>query len=314
MAGIFISHRAGSASIVKDFAGEFIVRECGIKPEHIFMTLPGTEVPGGSMMYSRVIRALLDAPVIIIWGEPQYFQSSNCVIEFGASLSAKGKVFYLLSPETSWESVPAEFSWVCWRYAHDREVMNEIRVMLENSEYIDRAPHLRIEGYCRWPSSASDKSANNLNEFRKSWPRLIHSRPIEHDSGKTGAVFGLLVWRLEDGRSIPVVYADDDQMSVMNADQLVEDLKSKYGVDEIYALWPDLDMGVCAHSGRGGTRRHVEQELRDMRIPLPQIEPSSASNREQSYLMPEWYAEWDEDHPNGTASTPIKQPRNRLSS
>lgn len=298
MAGIFLSHRSSSEGRVKDFVGHFLVRTCGVDPWHVFTTFQGAEVPPGSMTYPRILGALMDAPIIVLWADEEYFESLNCLTELGASIAARGEVYCLLSPEMSIDRVPEELKWMAWRYAHDPDLLHDLRSSIEGSPDIDRAPHLQEADYPWLFAGVDEHASNNLEEFQRTWPKLVEHRPVHFSAGRMNAAFGLSVWLLADQRVVPVVYADRDQISVLNADSLVEYLKEKYSVPEIYALWPEEEIGVSAHMGDGGMRQHVQDELIAMGIPLPQTSPSAELRTEKNYWAPSWFVAWAD-----TAST-----------
>ncbi|MDD1475478.1 hypothetical protein [Arthrobacter sp. H16F315] len=292
MAGIFLSHRSSSQVRVKDFVGHFLVRTCGVDPWHVFTTFQGTEVPPGSMTYPRVLGALMDAPIVVLWADQEYFKSLNCLTELGASIAARGEVYCLLSPEMSIDQIPVEFKWMAWRYAHDPDLLNDLRSSIEGSPDIDRAPHLQEADYPYWFAGVDGQAAKDLEEFQRTWPKLVEHRPVHFSTGRKNAAFGLSVWILADQRVVPIVYADRDQISVLNADPLVEYLKEKYSVPEIYALWPEEEIGVSAHMGDGGVRQHVQDELIAVGIPLPQTSPVAEYRTAKNYWTPGWFVAW----------------------
>lgn len=293
MAGIFLSHRSTSESLIKDFVGRFLVRTCGVDPWHVFTTFQGTEVPPGSMTYPRVMGALMDAPVIVLWADEEYFSSLNCLTELGASIAARGKAYYLLSPDFAISQIPVEFRWMAWRYAHDPEVLDELRLSIEASSEIDRALHLQKTDEPFWFQDLGEQAVKHLDEFQRTWPKLVEHRPLHFPAGRKDAAFGLSVWALEDQRIVPIVYADRDQTSVLNSDSLVEYLKEKYSVPEIYVLWPEEEVGVSALAGDGGMRQHVQNELIAMGIPLPQTSPASEIREGKNYFTPAWFEAWE---------------------
>lgn len=248
------------------------------------------------MMYARVMAALLDAPMTILMADQSYFQSLNCVTELGASVGSRGNVFALLSPEMAWEDIPSEFNWIGWRYSHDPLVLREIRDCIDQSSDIDLSTYHKTDNYHHWEELQSDVAKQNLEIFDKSWPKLKDYRPLPFSEGRTNAVFGLSSWELEDGETIPVLYADRDQRSIMNSDRLVKHIQSKYDTEEIFALWPDEHMGVCIHTGGGGTRIHQEAKLASLGIPLLSA-PSGAPLRDgKNYSTPPWLGDWEADH------------------
>lgn len=294
MAGIFLSHRSTSEGRVKDFVGHFLVRTCGVDPWHVFTTFQGTQVPPGSMTYPRVMGALMGAPIILIWADEDYFGSRNCLMELGASIAARGEVYCLLSPDISTSQVPVEFQWMSWRYSHDPKLLDDLKSSIGSSSDIDRAPHLQRETQSHWFEDSDGLASRNLESFQNCWPKLIEHRPFYYPAGWNDAAFGLSVWALADQSIVPIVYADSDQTSVINADSLVEYLKNKYAVEEIYALWPEEEIGVSAHMGDGGIRQHVQDELIAMGIPLPQTSPAAQTRTAKNYFMPPWFQAWEE--------------------
>ncbi|WP_425860259.1 hypothetical protein [Arthrobacter sp. TWP1-1] len=240
----------------------------------------------------------MDAPIIVLWADQEYFKSLNCLAELGASIAARGEVYCLLSPEISIDQVPAEFQWMSWRYAHDPDLLEGLRSSIEGSPDIDRALHLQEADRPCWYEGIDGQAAMHLEEFQRAWPKLVEHRPFHFSAGRKNAAFGLSVWILADQRVVPVVYADRDQISVLNSDALVAYLKQKYSVPEIYALWPEEETGVSAHAGDGRMRQHVQHELIAMGIPLPQTSPVAELRTEKNYWAPGWFVAWAD-----TAST-----------
>ncbi|UYY83102.1 hypothetical protein OIT41_08745 [Arthrobacter sp. YA7-1] len=240
--------------------------------------------------------ALLDAPVTILMADKGYFESRNCITELGASMGSRGRVFALLSPEIVWEDIPQEFRWIGWRYSHDPSVLTEIRECIEQSNYIDSAPQIQIANYCAWINEQSEKAKENLRLFRQSWPKLKDYRPLPFPAGRPDAVFGLSSWELQSGEVVPVLYAHDDQSSIMNSDKLVEFIKEKYRTHEVFGLWPDESMGVCIHTGGGGTLPHQEEKLAALDLPLLSSSNDAEVRGPKNFFTPHWFEDWEADH------------------
>ncbi|MDN5703395.1 MAG: hypothetical protein L0H00_10475 [Micrococcales bacterium] len=268
------------------FAAEFLVKTCGVDPWHLFATFPDDRVPSGAMESTRVLAALLDAPLCLVLASPNYFARPACLVELGASISSRGVVHYLTIGDLKPVDMPKECAWLPWRPAASSEVLKRIKADIDASHDIDSAPHLCADS--KWVTDFKVEVGPALKA------ELIESRPFYFDAGRKGAAFGLHVWRTPGGEVVPILYAAPDQISVMNADSLVGYVQKKYQAVRLYALWPegDADMGVCRHEVGGGTFVHVEQELADMGIPVLTVgKTGSTSIREASnYFEPPWFA------------------------
>lgn len=297
MAGIFISHASSDANFVGDFAAEFLVKTCGVDPWHMFATFPDNRVPSGAMESTRVFAALLNAPLCLVLAGSKYFTRPACLLELGASIGSRGVVHYLTIGDLKPEKIPEGFAWLPWRRAASAEVLNRIKADIDASVHIDLSPHLCADS--KWVTDFQ------IDVGPPAEAELIESRPFYFDVGRRGAAFGLHVWRTPAGEMIPILYADRDQISVMNADSLVDYVQKKYQASRVYALWPEGDshMGVCRHEVGGGTYTRVEQELADLGIPEPTVgRTSSTSIREASnYFEPTWFARIVAPQPDGPA-------------
>lgn len=318
MAGIFISHSTADEETVKDFACRFLVFESNVSPIHIFNTFFGSYVPGGKMMYARIFAALYDSEVMIVIASKKYFESKNCLMELGASFSPERKnVFYFLAPGLSVSEVPSEFSWIPWRYLHDEEALENCGKAISGSDEIDffnNYKQIKIPSlsYCEFISDKINKPLNFVRYIVKKflfgesnlifsdyvfnkyqYPKIISSKPLRGNWGKNNAAYGLMVFESLEHGMIPLVYTDRDQVTLMNSDGLVEEVKRIAKSDVAIGLWPDKDFQVTIQEGNGGgTKRRAESEVYEKYGIHDIVHEIAGAEMDMTYEEPQWFIEW----------------------
>ncbi|WP_158004407.1 hypothetical protein, partial [Rothia sp. ND6WE1A] len=142
----------------------------------------------------------------------------------------------------------------------------------------------------------SDKDKLNFKNYVYRlylYPKIISSKPFRGDYGKKDAVFGLMIYQNLKMEYIPIIFAAHDQISLMNADSLIESIKSHSKSRIVVGLWPDKEFGVTIQEGiGGGTRRKQDKQVEEEYGLDNIIYETRGANMDHDSDDPRWFDEW----------------------
>jgi len=172
---IFISHSA-SNKILADKLVDLLETGIGISDSDIFCSsLEGLGIPSGTNFINFIHKQISNPQVVILLLTPEYYNSSFCLCELGASWILSHNIIPLLVPPLKYSDIKAVLTGVQVHKIEQKSDLNEMQNELIST--------LKIKGksFARWEVKR-DKFIEGISDYLKSYTPLTRISKEQFES------------------------------------------------------------------------------------------------------------------------------------
>lgn len=210
---IFISHSA-SNKILADKLVDLLVIGIGVSDSDIFCSsLEGLGIPSGTNFIDFIHRQISNPKVVILLLTPEYYNSSFCLCELGASWILSHNIIPLLVPPLEYPDVKAVLTGVQVHKIEQKSELNEMQNELIST--------LKIKGkpFARWEVKR-DRFIEEISDYLKSYTPLTRISKEQFES-------------IENKYKEAVQEIKSMEEEIAQKDILIEKLESAKDKDEV---------------------------------------------------------------------------------